>query len=445
MSSGERNDTAHELRLDSWKSIARHLGRSIRTVQRWHFRYDMPVRHLGGEGGSVFAFASELDAWLRDRDRTTAENQAPSAPGPVLLGQPSAQSEPTNPKVMTATFAIIGRRESQSADLVTLAHKMWQSLSQTNLAEIATTFREAIDLDPGNARAFAGLSLTLIAEGLLGILPTSAAYPQAGAALNRALEIDAELPEAKCAAAFLKMLVARDWDSARDEFDEGLDERPKSTHWLVGRALLFIAEGSLSQASDLLMKASSQNPLSTPSVALRCWCEYLAGRFEQTRALCALARSSGHTGAVLDATEALTLVQLGKPHADVRRLELLAGESPHHYVLHGVLGYFYALSGREDKARAIVKTLNQSCMGRKNDYPYATTLPLIGLNDAQKAKECLVDSYRSGSLWSLGFLSDPILIRSRSGKWNWTVIDSLSYPESIRCTLETGARAGRGF
>jgi TolB-like protein/tetratricopeptide (TPR) repeat protein len=51
-------------RLDSWKSIANHLGREVRTVQLWEKLEGMPVhRHFHRKLGSVFAYRSEVDAW----------------------------------------------------------------------------------------------------------------------------------------------------------------------------------------------------------------------------------------------------------------------------------------------------------------------------------------------------------------------------------------------
>src|SRR5215467_11924696 len=57
-----------EERLDSWKEIAAHLHRDVTTVQRWEKREGMPVhRHQHDRIGSVYAFSSELDAWLQGR------------------------------------------------------------------------------------------------------------------------------------------------------------------------------------------------------------------------------------------------------------------------------------------------------------------------------------------------------------------------------------------
>ncbi len=53
--------------LDSWKEIASHLKRDIRTIQRWEQTRGLPVRRLpGGAKPGVYALKSELDAWRRN-------------------------------------------------------------------------------------------------------------------------------------------------------------------------------------------------------------------------------------------------------------------------------------------------------------------------------------------------------------------------------------------
>src|SRR3954466_12512608 len=67
-------------RLDSWKEIAAYLKRDVTTVQRWEKRESMPVhRHLHDKLGSVYAFRSELDAWVRRRTAQTTNG------GPIDL------------------------------------------------------------------------------------------------------------------------------------------------------------------------------------------------------------------------------------------------------------------------------------------------------------------------------------------------------------------------
>src|ERR1700730_8001800 len=57
-----------EDRLDSWNEIAASLDRDVTSVQRWEKREGMPVhRHVHDRMGSVYAFSSELDAWVQSR------------------------------------------------------------------------------------------------------------------------------------------------------------------------------------------------------------------------------------------------------------------------------------------------------------------------------------------------------------------------------------------
>jgi dipeptidyl aminopeptidase/acylaminoacyl peptidase len=67
-----------EGRLDSWKEIAAHLRRDVRTVQRWEKREGLPVhRHQHHSLGSVYAYRHELDAWREGRE-PLANGRGPS-------------------------------------------------------------------------------------------------------------------------------------------------------------------------------------------------------------------------------------------------------------------------------------------------------------------------------------------------------------------------------
>src|SRR5438105_1392397 len=64
-------------RLDSWKAIANHLGREVRTVQLWEKLEGLPVhRHFHRKLGSVFAYRSEVDAWRQGTSRASGTAEA---------------------------------------------------------------------------------------------------------------------------------------------------------------------------------------------------------------------------------------------------------------------------------------------------------------------------------------------------------------------------------
>ena len=79
-------------RLDSWKEIAVYLHRDVKTVQRWEKREGMPVhRHQHDRIGSVYAFSSELDAWVQNRRLQLEEEVQPSVEAPADAGSDRGQ------------------------------------------------------------------------------------------------------------------------------------------------------------------------------------------------------------------------------------------------------------------------------------------------------------------------------------------------------------------
>jgi TolB-like protein/thioredoxin-like negative regulator of GroEL len=85
-------------RLDSWKQIARYLGRSVRTVRRWEQQEELPVRrHVHSSLASVYALKSEIEAWQKARSRAPrSAGAAGSSPHASIAVLPFANlsSEP---------------------------------------------------------------------------------------------------------------------------------------------------------------------------------------------------------------------------------------------------------------------------------------------------------------------------------------------------------------
>jgi TolB-like protein/Flp pilus assembly protein TadD len=85
VSSSVPSEPSHEVHLDSWKEIASYVKRDVSTVQRWEKHEGMPIhRHVHDKLGSVYAFSSELDAWLQSRRlRLQGEEKEHRAESPV--------------------------------------------------------------------------------------------------------------------------------------------------------------------------------------------------------------------------------------------------------------------------------------------------------------------------------------------------------------------------
>jgi len=87
-------------RLDSWKAVAEYLGRDVATVRRWEKASGLPIRRVAGSRGhSVFAYRSEIDAWLRQPLSKSGDDKTRGVvrhdPSTALLTIPPAEVLPT--------------------------------------------------------------------------------------------------------------------------------------------------------------------------------------------------------------------------------------------------------------------------------------------------------------------------------------------------------------
>jgi len=424
------NGSLAQQRLNSWKSIAAYFDHSCRTVQRWHVKYGLPVHRIGGMNGSVFAYVNELEKWMRSHRQETVDDSAERDKN-LLLPFLGSSPEPAPGNDVLDCPVIYDAGIARSNELVALAFKMWLTLSPGNLPKISQLFREAINLDPNNAEAFSGLAHALVAESLWGIVRAPDAYLSAQAALRRALEINPELPDARCVEAWLKLLVTRDWQGARQGFEKAMMNPHTSIRGKVGLAAFHVASGCFAEASRLLLEVARQNPLSPSAMGWNIWATYLMGEYASSFFQIEQFHISGFQGPVVDEIEALVAIQLEEPDTQIERIEELVVHFPQYEVLRGVLGYVYGVSGQSQKANEILDAMTRPEVHARTHEPYAIALILIGLNRKREAVKWLEQSYREGSRWSLGFPYDPILEPLRNDPLYRQFMSKVSYPTPV--------------
>jgi TolB-like protein/tetratricopeptide (TPR) repeat protein len=139
-------------RLDSWKEIAVYLRRDVRTVQAWEKKEGLPVhRHTHSARASVYAYAGELDAWLKDRRVTSPEPAAP------VVSPPRRRSMPL---LLSAGAAVAG-------GLVVLGLAVWarsHRLAVVRQPTLAVLPFESLSADSNDALVADGLTDDIITE-----------------------------------------------------------------------------------------------------------------------------------------------------------------------------------------------------------------------------------------------------------------------------------------
>jgi tetratricopeptide (TPR) repeat protein len=262
------------------------------------------------------------------------------------------------------------------------------------------------------------------------------AYPSAVEALRRMPQLDLEHLDTKCPAAWIDMLYNRNWRQARAGFEEILSKRPTSFA-LAGMAAVHIAEGSIVKAQGCAWEAWRLNPLVSSLGGLLCWTTYLSGDFQQVLDLVAQFRSGGGDGGFLTAVEALVLIQNGAVAANVVRLEKAASDFPQNRTLQGILGYAYGILGENAKSRIKYARMAHGSETNRKSNGYALAIVSMGLGNHQEAITWLEAAYSEGTLWSLGFRSDPLL-KPLAGELRFERLVS-------KIGVTDNSRAGTGF
>jgi TolB-like protein len=135
--------TPPEDRLDSWKAIARYLGRSVRTVRRWEQHEGLPVHRLMHQAqASVYAFPGELDDWRETRARGPADRPAswrPAEPTRHAVPSKGAPGSDATAAIAVLPFSFAGPDPSQAWVADGLTEEMIGGFSR--LARLRVTSR----------------------------------------------------------------------------------------------------------------------------------------------------------------------------------------------------------------------------------------------------------------------------------------------------------------
>jgi TolB-like protein len=150
----------------------------------------------------------------------------------------------------------------EAYDLWLKGMRIGESLNPEGLRQAEQYFHGAIALDPGYARAYAGLALTLGIHGFLGNVEPAELFPRVKAAAQEALRLDPGLGEAHTALAFVAFWHDWDWAKVESELETAL-ELDRDDPWAHGyRGWSFMFTERFAEAEACLDEALRLDPLS---------------------------------------------------------------------------------------------------------------------------------------------------------------------------------------
>jgi adenylate cyclase len=281
--------------------------------------------------------------------------------------------------------------------------------SPENLPKALAQFERAIQLDPGFAQAYAGLSDAYTFAWVIdeGSFPPVIVMPKAQAAAKKALQLDNTLAEAHCSLANVLAFGFFDWKEAESEFRQAIALNPNYAFAHDQYAIILGQLGRFGEAITESMRAAELDPLS-PEIHAD-WALVLAWQGNYQAAM-----EQARRGLDLDPTSYFAQYAVG--YVDIQAgmisraiLELQKTTK----IGSAYLGYAYAVSGDRSRAMGVLEELRQGSTRRYVSQVWPAII-YLGLGDRQRSLQGLEKAYEARDPWLGGLKVDRIYDPLRS-------------------------------
>jgi len=283
----------------------------------------------------------------------------------------------------------------------------WNKVTPEGFEKSLEFYRQAIDIDPNYALAYAGLADSYNLLGSYGVLPLKESHPKARAAAEKALEIDGELAEAHTALAAVIADYYWDWAAAEKHFKQALALNPNYPVARYWHSQYLARMGRLDEAVEEAKRAQTLDPVSPNANAHVGLALYRARRYDE--AIAQLQKALEIDADTFDAHIFLGFVYIQQERSEeaIAEFQTMVKLSERNPNLLALLGYAYATAGKPEEAREILKELNEQSKNQPVS-PFETAMIYIGLGEREQAFAWLEKAYDERA-WQLGFLKvEPI-------------------------------------
>ncbi len=282
-------------------------------------------------------------------------------------------------------------------------------------------FEKAIEVDPGYAPAYAGLSSVFAFAWYFGALHPDEAISKWQIANRRALEIGGNLEETHIAVGRFRFLYEWDWEETEREYKRAIELKPSNADAHQQYGLFLVSKGRFEEAIVEGRRSVELDPLSLLVNFHVGWIYWLAGRwddaFRQVQRLIEIAPNFYPAYWVMGATYMMRGEYEEAIEAYQKSLSVGGG-----YQVLSSLGHSYGLLGKRDEALGVI---NQLLELRERFHVTAFNISVAygGLRENDKALEWLEKAYqeRNGELvyikvqaemgteglWGKEFRTDP--------------------------------------
>jgi len=304
------------------------------------------------------------------------------------------------------------KKQLEAYRLYLKGRNAWNKRTGDALEEAIGFFNQAIEIDPNNSAAYAGLADCYNMLVVYGRLQPKEGFPKAKEAAAKALDIDESSAEAHTSMAFIKFRW--DWDRAETdrEFQAAIKLKPTYAPAHQWYSSYLVAVERFDEAIAEAKRTEELEPLSFVASSHLGWIYYLSGHndeaIEQCRKILELDPTSfparRYLGLAYEAKgmypEAISEFQTGVK---------LSG-SP---LMLALLGHAYAVAGKKAEAQQVLNDLQQ-LPPQRYVSPYTVAAIYAGLGDQEQAFKWLDRAVEERDIWLMNLKVDPVFAKLRS-------------------------------
>ena len=286
----------------------------------------------------------------------------------------------------------------------------WNKRTVEGFQEAIGYFHQAVEKDPNDARAYAGLAATYALIASYSGVPTAEYASQARVAALRALQLDDKLPEAHAALALIVQNHDYDWQTADKEFRRAIELNPNYAtghHWYAEHLTWL---GRFDEALRESERARQLDPLSLIIATDQAAILYYSRQYDRAIAQFAAVREIDpdfpRTSMIFAAY--VEKGMFAEAEADIE--EHMPGDNPWHW---SSLAYTYGRLGQREKAEHALKNLLDLNQRHPVD-PMVIVPAYIGLGNHQQAIVWMEKAYAQRSHGLTGLKVDPVYDPLRS-------------------------------
>jgi serine/threonine protein kinase/Tfp pilus assembly protein PilF len=263
----------------------------------------------------------------------------------------------------------------------------WNKRTGEALDRAISYFKQAIETDPSYALAHAGLADCYLPLGYWAFLAPQEAFPKAKAAAAKALQIDGTIADAHTVLGGVNMCFGWRWQQSEVDLKCAIELNPNypRAHQIYAELLTVI--GEFDRAVSEAERAIELDPLAPASYFAAGLAMYCARQYAQSLTECKKALDIDTDFFPAHLLVGLVFEREGRFDHAIESLEKAWRASGGSVLVRAVLSGMFALAGRQDNARAVLRELDQGSAEKYvSPIPVAVTLAALGEYEAAFAR-----------------------------------------------------------